>query len=162
MLSLGFTEIRGWTAPLEAVRSEPPAQAGPPRAGCAGPSPDGFCPSPRTPQPPWAAWANAWLSSQQKTFSDVQRQPPVQPLVMSMQWDKSLLSTAETSLKIKARFAQYLHTLKNGSLTALLLLQFVFQTLFGFSVMHKSLLLYFQYCKAKCREGAVFSYRFVQ
>lgn len=49
-----------------------------------------------------------------KIFSDVQKEPPVQPLVLSVQqdnvsvlWDKILLSTAETSLKIKLRFPQY-------------------------------------------------------
>lgn len=36
---------------------QPPARAGTPRAGCPGPSPDGFWTSPRreTPQPLWAA-----------------------------------------------------------------------------------------------------------
>lgn len=50
----GFHRIHRLERTSEVVRSEPPAQGGPPRAGCPGPSPDGFYPSPRTPQPPWA------------------------------------------------------------------------------------------------------------
>lgn len=40
-----FTESqngRGWMGPLEVTLSNPPAQAGSPRAGCPGPHPDGF------------------------------------------------------------------------------------------------------------------------
>ena len=52
---------QGWKGPLWVTRSNPPAKAGSPRAGCTAPRPGGagISPEKETPQPPWAAWASA-------------------------------------------------------------------------------------------------------
>ena len=52
---------RGWKGPLWVIWSNPPAEAGSPRAGCTGPclGGSGISPEKETPQPPWAAWARA-------------------------------------------------------------------------------------------------------
>ena len=62
--------VRGWKGPLWVTQSNPPAEAGSPRAGCTAPRPGraGISPEKQTPQPPWAAWARApspseWSSS---------------------------------------------------------------------------------------------------
>jgi len=53
--------VRGWKGPLWVIKSNSPAQAGSPTAGCTGPCPGGSSISPEkeTPQPPWAMCSRA-------------------------------------------------------------------------------------------------------
>ena len=62
---------QGWQGPLWVIQSNPPAQAGSPRAGCTGPRPGGswISPEKETPQPSWAACSRA-PSPSAKTFRE--------------------------------------------------------------------------------------------
>ena len=77
---LGITESqnsRGWKGPLWVTQSNPPAEAGAPRAGCTGPRPGGagISPEKETPQPPWAACARAPSPSEGRSSSSGWLQP---------------------------------------------------------------------------------------
>jgi len=62
---------RGWKGPLWVTQSNPPAQAGSPRAGCTAPRPGraGISPEKETPQPPWAACSSAPSPSEGRSSS---------------------------------------------------------------------------------------------
>ena len=62
---------RGWKGPLWVTQSNPPAQAGSPRAGCTGPWSGGswISPEKETPQPPWAACSSAPSPSEGRSSS---------------------------------------------------------------------------------------------
>lgn len=72
----------GWKNPLDVIWSNPPAQAGSPKACCPEPCSEGFwvCISMETPQPHWATCACAHPHSK-TVFPDVQREPLVSACV---------------------------------------------------------------------------------
>ena len=63
--------VRGWKGPLWVTPTNPPAEAGSPRAGCTGPRPGGagISPEKETPQPPWAACSSALSPSGRRSSS---------------------------------------------------------------------------------------------
>ena len=70
---------RGWKGPLWVIKSNPPAEAGSPTAGCTGPCPGRFWISPEkeTPQPPWAACSSAPSPSERRSSSSCSDSPEV-------------------------------------------------------------------------------------
>ena len=62
---------RGWKGPLWVTQSNPPTEAGSPRAGCTGPCPgrSRISPEKETPQPPWAACSSAPSPSEGRSSS---------------------------------------------------------------------------------------------
>ena len=83
---------RSWKGPLWVIQSNPPAQAGSPRAGCTRPHPGGSAISPEkeTLQPPWAACSSAPSPSEGRSSSscsDRTSHAPVCPLFpLSCRW----------------------------------------------------------------------------